>query len=148
MTLSVDDVRVFTKDTVLDNVLLEGKEQSDDDLIELAMNLAVQLFNSVAPVTQYSVESFPNDTILLYGTLYHLALSESERQLRNEINFQTQGMNVAIDNKHQQYVALATTYRQLFDAETKAYKMYINTEQAWGEDFSPYANINEFLFRM
>lgn len=147
MALTTDDIRLFTKDSPLSNILLEGAEQSSDALIELAMRLAVQLFNSVAPVTQYDIDTFPNDTILLYGTLYHLALGESERQLRNEINFNTQGMNVALDNKHQQYLSLATTYRQLFDAETKAYKTYLNTEEAWGEDFSPYSNINEFLFR-
>jgi hypothetical protein len=57
-------------------------------------------------------------------------------------------MNVALDNKYDKYASLAELYRRLFDAEVKSFKTFINTEDAWGEEFSPYSNINEFLFRL
>lgn len=147
MTLSVDDIMLYAKDNVDLNILLNNTLQSSEPLVELAMRLAVSMFNGVTPITYYSTTDFPNDTILLYGTLHHLANSEAERQLRNQIDFTTQGLNVGVDNKYQQYASLAASYRQMFDTETKALKAYINAENAWGESYSPYSNINEFRFR-
>ena len=129
------------------NILLNSEVQSSEPLILLAMRLAVSMFNGVTPITYFSTTDFPNDTVLLYGTLHHLANGEAERQLRNQIDFTTQGLNVGVDNKYSQYSGLATMYRQLFDTETKALKAYINAENAWGESYSPYSNINEFNFR-
>lgn len=146
--LTVSDIYTYTKDDTDLNVLLEGNLESSNELIELAMKLTVNDFNAVIPVTQYTVDAFPNDTILLFGTLHHLANSEAARQLRNQVNFNAQGMvNTGIDDKHQQYNALALYYRQLYDTRVKEYKAFINTELAWGESFSPYIGINPYVFR-
>jgi hypothetical protein len=146
--LTANDIYVYTKDNPEMNVLLEGGLESSEDLISLAMRLTVNEFNTVIPVTSFEVSTFPNDSILLFGTLHHLANSEAERQLRNQVNFNAQGMtNTGIDDKFQQYNALALYYKQLFDVRVKEYKAFINTEQAWGESFSPYIGINPFVFR-
>lgn len=147
MALSVEDILVYVKDKPEFNILLQGEYQSSPELIQLCMRFAVETFNGVTPVTFYTVNDFPNMAILLYGTLHHLAIGEVERQLRNQVEFTAQGLNVAIDNKAAMYQQLSTYYRGLFDSETKAYKTFLNTEQAWGEAFSPYARINDFLFR-
>ena len=65
----------------------------------------------------------------------------------NQVDFNAQGLNVAMDNKSEVYLRLSAHYRALFDSETKSFKMYLNTEEAWGESFSPYARINDFMFR-
>lgn len=146
--LTAEDIYTYTKDDPDMNVLLEGNLESSAALIALAMRLTVTDFNSVVPVTSFDVAAFPNDAVLLFGTLHHLANSEAARQLRNQVNFNAQGMsNTGIDDKFQQYNTLATYYKQLFDIRVKEYKTYINTEQAWGESFSPYIGINPFVFR-
>lgn len=146
--LTADDIYTYTKDDPDLNVLLEGNLESSAALIALAMRLTVTDFNSVVPVTSFDVGTFPNDTVLLYGTLHHLANSEAARQLRNQVNFNAQGMsNTGIDDKFQQYNTLATYYKQLFDIRAKEYKTFINSEQAWGESYSPYIGINPFVFR-
>lgn len=147
MILTIANIRTYVKDKPELNILLQGDEQSSDDLVTLCMNLAVEMFNGVTPNTMFTLDTFPNATILLYGTLHHLAIGEIERQLRNQVDFQAQGLNIAIDNKAPVYQQLASFYRNLFDSETKTFKMYLNTEQAWGESFSPYARINDFIFR-
>lgn len=147
MPITVDDILNYVKDKTEFNILLQGENQSTPELVELCMRLTVDTFNGVTPVTNYTITDFPNSAIMLYGTLHHLAIGEAERHLRNQIDFSAQGLNVAIDNKASTYQALSTYYRGLFDSETKSFKMYLNTEEAWGESFSPYARINDFLFR-
>lgn len=145
--LTVDDVRLYAKDTAEFNVLLEGDYQSTDELIQLCLRLAVNDFNVVPPISQYNVETFPSDTLLMYGVLHHLANGEAERQLRNNVNYNSQGVNAGLDDKFPQYNQLAQYYKQLFDMKIKEFKVQQNLEQAWGGSFSPYAGLNEWKFR-
>lgn len=145
--LTTDDIRLYAKDDAALNVLLEGQYQSSDELIELAMRLAADDFNAVPPITTYSVENIPSDTVVLYGTLHHLANAEAERQLRNNVTYNAQGLNAGIDDKFPQYNQLALYYKQLFEAKIKELKTQQNMEAAWGGEFSPYAGLNEWRFR-
>ena len=147
MPLTAADVHLYSKDTPAFNILLEGEEQSSPELIALAMRMAVSSFNAAPPFTSYSVENFPSDALLMDGTLYCLANGEAERQLRNQIGFSIQGGQASIDDKYNQYLSLATFYKTLFDQKTAALKQHLNTEAAWGENYSPYIAINDFDFR-
>lgn len=147
MPLSLSDIYTYAKDQSDLNILLEGSLQSSAPLITLAMKLAVSEFNSTAPVTSYSVENFPSDSILLYGTLHHLANSEAERQLRNQVNYSAQGVSAGLDDKFQQYQSLSSFYRQLYDTKAVALKQYLNQEEAWGGEFSPYVMLNQWNYR-
>lgn len=145
--LTAADVRLYAKDDAAMNVLLRGRYQSEDALIELALRLAVNDFNVVPPISSYAVDNFPSDTMLMYGTLHHLANGEAERQLRNQVTYNAQGLNAQIDDKYQQYNQLAMYYKQLFEAKIKEMKIQQNLEKAWGGSFSPYAGLNEYKFR-
>ena len=145
--LTIDDVRLYAKDLTELNVLLEGEYQSSDELITLAMKLAVNDFNVVPPISQYSTSDFPSDTVLMYGILHHLANGEAERQLRNNVTYNAQGLNAGIDDKFPQYNQLSQYYKQLFEQKIKELKTQQNLEKAWGGSFSPYAGLNEWKFR-
>lgn len=147
MTLSIEDIRTYTKDEALLNTLLEGDYQSSTPLIELGKRMAISDFNAVTPVTTFTEETFPNDLILMYGILHHLANSEAERQLRNNVNFSAQGLQAGIDDKQAQYSQMATYYKQLFDQKAKPLKQNINQEQAWGGNDSPYSRITDYQYR-
>lgn len=145
--LSVADIRLYAKDDPALNVLLQGEFESAEDLVELAMRLAVNDFNVVPPISSYAVDDFPSDTVLLYGVLHHLANAEAERQLRNQVNYNAQGLNAGIDDKFPQYNQLAQYYKGLFESKINQFKTQSNLEKAWGGSFSPYAAINEWRFR-
>lgn len=149
MALTVEKIRTYVKDMPYYNVLLGGNPQSSDKLIEFAMELTLADFNAVPPVMSYTLENFPDNCtgIMLYGVLFHLAVSEAERQLRNQVDYAMQGLTTSIDNKFPQYQQLASFYKGLFDQQIASYKTYVNQEQAWGESWSPYATINEYQFR-
>ena len=145
--LTVDDIRTYAKDLAEFNVLLEGDYQSLDELINLAIRLSINDFNIVAPVTQYTAEDFPSDVVLMYGVLHHLANAEAERQLRNQVTYNAQGLNAGIDDKFPQYNQLSQYYKQLFDSKLRELKLFINQDKAWGGSWSPYAGINEYKYR-
>lgn len=146
-TLTLDDLRIYTRDIPELNILLEGGEQSPDELIALCMRLTVSDVNAFAPLTDFSVENFPNDTVLLYGTLMHLANAEAERQLRNQVNYNAQGLMAGIDDKTALYQGMSDRYRSLFESKMREFKIYMNNESAWGEVFSPYSGINQYRTR-
>ena len=145
--LTVENVRLYAKDKAEFNVLLEGEPQSSNELIELAIHLAVDSFNNAAPLTSFTWETFPSDEALFYGVMHHLANSEAERQLRNQVTYNAQGLNAGIDDKFMQYNTLAQYYKGLFEQRIAALKTYMNQNAAWGGSWSPYAAINEFRFR-
>lgn len=147
MALTPEKVRAYVKDDEYANALLEGELQSDDTLIELAMEMAISDFNSMAPVTAFTVDNFPSLSILLRGTLYHLAMGESERQLRNQISFSAQGLTSEVDNKADQYQRLAGHYWQLFQSQAQPFKVQANIQAAWGTALSPYSLLTETEYR-
>ena len=147
MALTVEEIRTYVRDKAELNILLDGELQSTAEDITMAIKLAVSDYNVVAPRTNYFLENFPYDAVLLFGTLHHLANMEAERQLRNQVNYSAQGLNAGIDDKMAQYNSLALYYKQLFDSKVKEAKVYDNMAQAWGSSPSPYATLNEYLFR-
>lgn len=147
MALTTEDIRTYAKDSAELNVLLEGDYQSSEELLALCVRLSVDDYNAVSPKSTYGVDDFPSDTILLYEVLHHLANSEAERQLRNQITYNAQGLNAGIDDKFPQYNQLAQYYKSLFEQKIREYKMFSNAEQAWGGSFSPYAGLNTFQYR-
>ena len=147
MALTAADIRTYCKDIPELNILLEGELQSSNELVALAMRLAANDFNIVPPVSSYGIDDFPSDTVILYGTLHHLANAEAERQLRNQVNYSAQGLNAGIDDKFPQYNQLAAYYGNLFNQKIAEYKQYQNMDKAWGGNHSPFGRINEWNFR-
>ena len=147
MALTVDEIRLCVKDNPFLNILLEGDLQSSDELIAFAMKMAVSEFNGIPPMSQFSAADFPSDHILLDGTLYRLCMSESERQLRNNIDFSGQGLQAGLDNKYRDYMEMAKYYKDAFYQAAQSFKINANTEQAWDGMHSPYAAIFESNFR-
>ena len=147
MAVTVDTIREYVRDKAELNVLLDNTEQSPDTLITLVLEMTVQLFNNIQPVSKHTLVGFPNDFLLIIGTLYHLCNSEAERQLRNQINFNAQGLNAGIDDKTQLYQQLAGVYLQQFTQLSQAIKQSANIDDAWGTISSPYDALHTWRFR-
>ena len=147
MALTAANIREYVKDKVDLNILLDNTEQSSDPLITTAMELTVAMFNAVQPITVHALGTFPNDYLLLIGTLYHLCNSEAERQLRNQVNYSAQGLNAGIDDKSQMYQQLASMYLQQFMQMSQSLKQAANVADAWGVAPSPYSALHTWRFR-
>lgn len=146
-SLTPEEIRTYCKDDPTLNHLLENTVQSSDDLILLCIGFAIDDFNTIGYRTNYNPDTFPSKSCLLYGVLYHLAHGEAERHLRNQVNYNAQGVNAGLDDKFPQYSQLAQYYYQQFNQKTIQVKKAINIASAWGEELSPYSALPESQYR-
>jgi hypothetical protein len=147
--LTAAKIRTRIKDDPTLNILLQGELQNSDAYIAEAMEDAMEFYDLTPPILggDSTLESFPSNALLFLGVCWKLAAGEAERQLRNNVTYTAQGVNAGIDDKFQQYMALAESYRAQFMSASQEVKKAINISSAWGEVLSPYSAINDLQYR-
>jgi hypothetical protein len=142
--VTVEDVRWFLRDyagqipgTGVTNILLDGVEFSDDD-IRRAVRFTVSRWNGILPITTDTEATIP-DWLLMVGTCEILLQSEAHRQNRNALTYADGNISpVGLDDKMQQYVALAQALRAEFEEKSKLIKVSRNMESMYGSLGSGY----------
>lgn len=136
--LTPDEVRAFIADSTEDNYLIDGVEFTDPR-ITLAMDLALDHYNNIPPLTSATKETLRSKAVLLYGTLWQLYLGQSSRAARNQMSYSDGGLTVPIEERYQFYIQLAQAYESDFKTSAKELKVSINMENGWGQIPSDYA---------
>lgn len=120
------------RDYTDNNPLLDAVEFSDVEM-DTAVDRAVDLANMVDRPTSWTVEQFPNKTLLLMGAAAHLLRSESFRQVRNEAQYQDGNIQpVGIDNKSQSYSGLSQALQGEFKQHVSQLKISENMNAGGG----------------
>lgn len=143
-TLTVEDVRWFLRDFVgqvpgtgVSNVLLDNVEFSDDD-IRRAKRFTVSRWNAMLPPSTDTETTIP-EWLLLMGMCEILMQSESFRQNRNALTYQDGNITpVGLDDKVQQYMALAQALRAEFEEKSRMLKVSRNLESVYSSLGSGY----------
>jgi len=136
--LTVDMIRQFLRDVPDKNILLDDIEFADRD-INLAIQLATSMYNSMPPATNLESVQIPI-YILLLGVCYFLLNSEGVRQLRNQITAQDGNIApVGIDEKEALYRTWAGNFKQEFTYTAQRYKTSQNMEDCYGTFGSGYS---------
>jgi hypothetical protein len=139
-TLSPEEVREYLRDKTQNNHLLEG-EEFNNTIINLAMDLAINEFNLMAPASAYTNETFPNKAILMSGTLYKLFLGQSALLARNTMQYSDGGITIPIEERFQLYTQLAAMCGEDFHTSSRMVKIQINmNDLGWGQVQTDYAN--------
>ena len=136
--LQLTDVRLFIRDRPEYNRLLD-KEEFSQEQIDQAMKLTVMAFNEISPFTQYQVENFPFQYLLLIGTVYHLFFGGGILRSRNRLPYQTNG--VSIDDEAHGDVELNLAQNKLaqeFTSGATQRKIEMNVSRGWGHVPSEY----------
>ena len=136
--ITPDFVRTFIRDNTEYNKLIEDIQFSDER-ISLCRQLAISKFNVMTPLSNYNQANFPNQYLLLYGTLACLFAGECAAVARNELNYQDGGLQVPLEERFQYYSALAASYEGTFQTMSQQYKIQINLEEGYGQVASDYA---------
>lgn len=131
-------IREFLRDRAPFNTLLDGQETSDL-LIDVSIQLAIDDFNTTAPVISiHTVSNFPSFYLLLYGTLIQVLRSAGILQSRNQLDYSDGGVSVSVSNK----TALYQSWIQMFSAEYETKKLnlkiFLNVQQGFGGVHSEY----------
>jgi len=93
----------WVRDSVQLNKLLDGKE-TDIETMALYVDMAVDWFNTDPPQTSYSLENFPSMTMLIYGSVIQLLISNGILMSRNRLNYSDGGIQVQISDKAGEYM--------------------------------------------
>jgi hypothetical protein len=143
-TVFREAVRRYIRDQAPLNTLLAGYE-TDDEGLDIAIELALSDFNTTAPViTNYTLKSFPSFIILLYGTVIQVLQSAGILQARNELDYSAGGVTVQISNKSGLYASWVDRLLSQYEVKKTNLKVQINAGQAWGGIDSEYGLIDQF----
>lgn len=138
--LTVLEVREYVSDYAPNNYLIDGEEFTDT-FIRLCMDLAVEEFNSIAPLSYYNVASFPSKAVLLLGTLWKMYSGKAALLARNTMAYADGGLQIPIEERAELYLGLANNYGQQFKEAAGRLKVNLNMEEGWGNVRSDYSNM-------
>lgn len=136
--LKIDEVRSFVSDYAVNNYLIEGEEFSDP-FINLCIDLAVDSYNEIPPISKVTRQSFPSKALMLYGTLWKMYEGKAALLARNTMSYSDGGVTVAIEERMELYLTLARQYSDQFKEAALKLKVHLNMEDGWGEIRSDYA---------
>lgn len=137
--LSVLQVREYVSDYAPNNYLIDGEEFTDT-YIQLCMDLAIEEFNEIAPLTHYNASTFPSKGILLTGTVWKMYDGKSLLLARNTMAYADSGLQIPIEERAELYSSLASKFGQQFKETAVRLKANLNMESGWGSVGSDYSN--------
>jgi len=125
-------VRLFIRDKASLNKLLDNTEEIDDDTIDQAAEIAIMYLNNVPPAFitfGSSVDDFTNSnsqSMLVLATSAYSIMSAGVWQSRNSLTFNDGGLNLRIEDKTNQYMAIAQNFLNLAGQMASNYKISQN----------------------
>ena len=138
----VSTVRNYMRDLPALNALLDGQETSDS-LIQLCGELAIDDFNTSPPlIGNYDLTNFPSKSLLIIGTIIWILRSAGILQSRNQLDYASGGVTVAVSNKTPLYQSWIAAMMQEYENKKVNLKKSINAEAAYGFIPSEYATVN------
>jgi hypothetical protein len=140
--ITPDRISIFLLDRGPDDNFLLGEQEMTPDLMEAAMETAVDAYNTISPITldPQTVASFPYRYELLIGTCSYLLKSKAINMIRNLVNYTTGG-GVTVDEKKsaEDYVALSKDLMAEFMQRCQVIKVNLNQANGYGRLGSQFA---------
>jgi len=138
-------LRLFLNDTPELNRLIR-REESNDDRLDLALELAVDDYNITTPLlTKVTIATFPSLWMLMYGASIQVLRSQGLLQSRNELNYSSGGVAVRIFDKTQNYQSWIAQFVADYERKKQNFKIAQNIASAMaGGVASEYATLNYF----
>lgn len=137
--LTTDEIRTYIFDTADQNLLLDAEEFSDP-FLSLCMDLAIDSYNVMPPVSIMTSDNFPSKSLLLLGSCWHAFNGKAASYARNSLTYSDGGLQIPVEERYDIYLGLANNYRALFESQARALKNFQNIENGWSYVSSDQAN--------
>jgi hypothetical protein len=125
-------IRKFLRDTPKLNELRRVQESTDDD-IKLAINMAMSDWNSTPPLIAPSrLDNFPSMDWLVMASCMFILQSAGVLQYRNDLAYQDSGITVNPWSKGPQYFNTAGMWAQMVEMKKREFKVAFNYAQTFG----------------
>ena len=110
-------LRLFMLDTPALNRLIR-KEESDTELFDFAIEMAISDWNTTTPVLGYtSIANYPSLYLLMHAAAIQLLKSQGLYQARNELNYSAGGSSFLRANKSNYYMQWMTNFANEYEAK-------------------------------
>lgn len=134
-------LRLFLRDTPELNRLIR-KEESDDEMLQFALDMAIDDWNTTAPVIgNYNIGNFPSLYLLMHAAAIQILKSQGLYQARNELNYQTGGSSFIRSNKTNYYQSWMVNFSNEYELKKRNLKIFQNVSRGWGGVVSEYDRI-------
>jgi hypothetical protein len=134
-------LRFFLRDTPELNRLIRA-EESDDGMLEFAIDMAIDDWNFTTPMLRpYTIEDFPSIFMLMHGAVIQVLKAQGLYQARNELTYQAGGSSIVRSNKSGIYQSWLINFSNEYELKKRNIKIQQNIEGGWGGVASEYSNI-------
>lgn len=134
--LDPDFVRECLQDNEMYNILLDNKEQFNDDIIEKFITISKQQACVIAPSLLHYVDKIP-DVIILHGVVANLMKSETFKELRNQLQYNDGNLSsVSVYHKYSDYANLADNLKNEFKEMLNTFSATLFIQNCWGSSSS------------
>lgn len=134
-------LRLFLQDTPALNRLIR-KEESDDELLEFAIDMCIDDWNSTVPlISLQTIETFPSLYLLMHGAAIQVLKMQGLRQDRNRLVYNSGGSSFSRSDKGQLYMQWSQTFISDYEVKKKNYKIYQNIKHGYGGIHSEYDDV-------
>jgi hypothetical protein len=134
-------LRLFMRDTAAFNRLIR-KEESEDDLLQFAIDMAVSDWNStMPPVGPVTIGNYPSLYLLMHGAAIQLLKTQGLIQARNELNYSAGGSSFVRSNKTNYYMQWMINFANEYETKKRNVKIAQNIARGWGGVSSEYDRI-------
>ena len=130
----VGEVRAFMRDHEELNRLISG-EESSDRMIRFCVQLGLDEWNILPPLTGYTVANHPSRAMLLHLTIIHLLTSVGILKSRNSFQYSDGGFTVQSeehDTRYQRWIQLLRSAGPASEASMQRLKIALNIRSGWG----------------
>ena len=134
-------LRLFLRDTPELNRLIRKEESNDEDL-QFYIDMAIDDWNTTAPVlSMYGIQNFPSLYLLMHGAAIQALKSQGLQQARNELNYQSGGSSFVRSNKSGIYQSWLINFSNEYELKKRNLKIFQNVGRGWGGVASEYERI-------
>jgi hypothetical protein len=127
----VREVRMYLRDFAELNRLITGEESSDRMIAWAVMDALDDINNSPPLISKYTVENFPNRSLLLRGAVISLLESVGIMQTRNQLNFSDGGIQVSVSDKAPMIMQWLNFLKSSYEDKKTRWKIAVNIQQAF-----------------
>jgi hypothetical protein len=129
----ISRTRAYLRDYPQNNIILSYTQESSDSDIADALQRAVDTFNMTPPYNvNYTVATFPNDSLLVMGTVIEVLKSAEIKYARNRLPFSDAGVSIEFDDQTSLYNSIIQSLEGEYIRIRNDYKMSTNLESAYG----------------
>ena len=140
-----ESLRSFIKDVEALNRLLKFKEENEDSLLDLYLNMSLGFLNAIPPyLGPFAWDTFPIPNLIIHQATIECLISNSIVQARNELTYNNGGITIKVADGARYQGILQALYR-CTDMEInslKQIKIAMNIQNGYGGVASAYAYLH------